>query len=193
MEVNDLNNFNTENPYNEEYILNDLAYYEKISVDDSLALPSRTFTGSLLPKEGLTLTYYPSFGIDQKSTFKVRNSDNIAFLEATEQEFAYVYRQYDSSLTLEPLEADYHLLSITLPIKQGETLQPADLYYHEGQQEGILVESVSATVTVQAGTFENVIVLLNPSGGRDFLVEGIGIIKSTDSEGNVVTELISMN
>ena len=55
----------------------------------------------------------------------------------------------------------------------------------------ITIESTTSTVTVEAGTFKNVVILKFPNGIRYYLAKGVGIIRIGFPDGEA-TELLSI-
>ncbi|ARK20942.1 hypothetical protein [Sporosarcina ureae] len=76
------------------------------------------------------------------------------------------------------------------PLLQGSYAESFSPYGYVPND--ILVESTTKTIRVKAGSFKNVIILREPDGSRHYLAKGIGVIKSTSSNGKVITELATV-
>ena len=84
--------------------------------------------------------------------------------------------------------SDFIFINSPYPLEQGTYFTQSDYY----DDESVFVESTTKTITVKAGTFRNVVILRFWDGSREYLAKGIGIIKSTNGNGDVITELESI-
>ncbi|RHW36734.1 hypothetical protein D1B33_10085 [Lysinibacillus yapensis] len=150
-----------------------------------------TITGGLTPKEGLVLTYSPSFLDDQKETFYVEKDGESTYLYNPKSPHYphmpnYTYIEDKKRLLVGVANSDVLFLSASYPLKQGKhTKDP-------WSENKLLIESTAKTLKVKAGTFKNVVVFRYPDGSRAYLAKDIGIIKGTDKNGNTTMELISV-
>lgn len=155
---------------------------------------SMTVTGGLAPKEGLILTYEPSFLVDEKETFYVEKEDEYTYLYNRKSPLYpdlsnFTYIEDRQRLLMGVSSSDFIFVNVPYPLKQGATtIDSSDMY----EDQKVLVESTTKTVTVKAGTFKNVVILRYPDGFREYFAKGIGIIKSTDENGTIFTELVSV-
>ncbi len=155
---------------------------------------STTVTGGLTPKEGLILTYEPSFLVDEKETFSVEKENEYTYLYNKKSppytDFSdFTYIDDGKRLLMGVSNSDFAFVFVPLPLEQGTyTTDSSDMY----EDQKVLVESTTKTVTVKAGTFKNVVILRYPDGSREYFAKGIGIIKSTNKNGKIFTELASV-
>ena len=80
-------------------------------------------------------------------------------------------------------------VNVPYPLKQGAYTIDSSMMFEE---QKVLIESTTKTVTVKAGTFKNVVILRYPSGSRVYFAKGIGILKIADKNGKIFTELASV-
>lgn len=144
-----------------------------------------TVTTGLRPVDGLTLTYAPSFGEDKRETFVARRDGESTELYNKQSPLYplmsnYIYIEDSYRLIAGVSHSDVLFIDVNYPMKQGSYIS-----------RNILVESTTKTIKVKAGSFRNVVILRYPNGARDYLAKGIGIIKTTDSKGKIITELVS--
>lgn len=155
---------------------------------------STAVTGGLTPKEGLILTYEPSFLVDKKETFTVEKEDEYTYLYNKKSSLypdlsSFTYIEDGKRLLMGVSSSDFIFVYVPLPLKQGTTTIDSSLMFED---QKVLVESTTKTVTVKAGTFKNVVILRYPDGSREYFAKGIGILKSTNEKGEIFTELVSV-
>ena len=153
-----------------------------------------TVTGGLTPKEGLTLTYEPSFLEKKKETFYVEKEDEYTYLYNKKSSLYpdlsnFTYIEDGKRLLMGVSSSDFIFVYVPYPLKQGATTIDSSTMYED---QKVLVESTTKTVTVKAGTFKNVVILRYPDGSREYFAKGIGILKSTNKNGEIFTELVSV-
>lgn len=154
-------------------------------------------SGGLSPKVGLKLTYYPNFIDKSKQTFIVTKSStdpkSYTKLTSVNNGYEYIYAENSSGISFGMDESDFILFNFTYPFIEGkETIHS---YFTDDWEEAVDyldVESTTSTVTVKAGTFKNVVIIRYSNGAAEYLAPGYGIIKTVDSYGKIVTELISV-
>ncbi|MDI2588027.1 hypothetical protein OR571_13110 [Psychrobacillus sp. NEAU-3TGS] len=153
-------------------------------------------TSGLSPKEGLKLTYYPNFIDDTTQSFIVTKSslDSTTYskLTSVNDGYEYMFAENSSGISFGMDESDFIFFDLTYPFIEGK--ETINSYFTEDWEEAIEyinVESTTSTVTVKAGTFKNVVIIRYSNGLRDYLAPGFGIIKTVDSDGETITELIS--
>lgn len=148
-----------------------------------------TVTKGLTPVNGLTLTYSPSFWDDAKETFVVKKDGVYTGLFNKESALysSYVYIEDKNRLMMGVTDSDVILVDVLYPLKQGTYAKST---YDDGYK--VLVESTTKTIKVKAGSFKNVIILRHKDGSREYIAKGIGIIKSTNNKGTIITELVSV-
>ncbi|PID01790.1 hypothetical protein CSV67_11990 [Sporosarcina sp. P2] len=167
-------------------------YTSALSKKNPNAAPT-TVNGGLSPAGGLTLTYEPSFMVNTKETFITRRDGETTYLfnKNKKSPFSYaefVYHEDKNRLLMGVAESDFIFVDAVLPLRQGTSFTE----YHFEQNYKVLVESTTKTIKVKAGSFRNVVILRYPNGSREYLAKGIGIIKSTDINGKVYTELTAV-
>lgn len=155
---------------------------------------SATVTGGLTPTEGLILTYEPSFLEEEKETFTVEKEDEYTYLSNKKSPLYpdlsnFTYIEDGKRLLMGVSSSDFIFVNVPLPLKQGTHTIDSSMMFEEQE---VLVESTTKTVTVKAGTFKNVVILRYPDGSREYFAKGIGILKSTDKNGEIFTELVSV-
>lgn len=155
---------------------------------------SAMVTGGLTPTEGLILTYEPSFLEMEKETFTVEKEDEYTYLYNKKSPLYpdlsnFTYIEDGKRLLMGVSSSDFIFVNIPLPLKQGAYTVDSSMMFEEQE---VLVESTTKTVTVKAGTFKNVVILRYPDGSREYFAKGIGILKSTDKNGEIFTELVSV-
>lgn len=155
---------------------------------------STTVTGGLAPKDGLTLTYEPSFLEQKKETFLIEKGNEYAYLYNEKSPLypdfpSFTYIEDEKRLLMGVASSDFIFVNVPYPLKQGTYTIDSSMMFED---QKVLVESTTKTITVRAGTFENVVILRYPDGSREYLAKGIGIIKSTDKNGEIFTELVSV-
>lgn len=168
-------------------------YTSALSKRNPKAAP-KTVTGGLAPKEGLILTYEPSFLVDEKETFYVEKEDEYTYLYNKKSPLYpdlsnFTYIENGKRLLMGVSSSDFIFVDVPYPLKQGATTIDSSSM---SEEQKVLVESTTKTVTVKAGTFKNVVILRYPDGSREYFAKGIGIIKSTDKNGKSFTELVSV-
>lgn len=160
----------------------------------ALSTVSTTVTGGLAPKEGLMLTYEPSFLEDKRETFYVEKEDEYTFLYNKKSALYpdlsnFTYIEDGKRLLMGVSSSDFIFVNVPYPLEQGDYTIDSSMMFEE---QKVLVESTTKTITVKAGTFQNVVILRYPDGSREYFAKGIGILKSTDQNGKVFTELVSV-
>ncbi|MEK3934391.1 SH3 domain-containing protein [Sporosarcina sp. FSL W7-1349] len=151
-------------------------------------------TGGLAPKEGLILTYAPSFLENKKETFVVEKEEEYTYLYNKKSPLYpelsnFTYIETDKGLLMGVSSSDFIFVNVPYPLKQGTYTTDTSLLFED---QKVLVESTTKTITVKAGTFQNVVILRFPDGSRAYFAKGIGIIKATDQNGKIFTELVSV-
>ena len=153
-----------------------------------------TVTGGLTPKEGLILTYEPSFLEKKKETFYVEKEDEYTYLYNKKSHLYphfsnFTYIEDGKRLLMGVSNSDFIFVNVPYPLKQGAyTLDSSAMF----EEQKVLIESTTKTITVKAGTFKNVVILRYPGGSRVYFAKGIGILKGTDKNGKIFTELVSV-
>lgn len=155
---------------------------------------STTVTGGLAPKAGLILTYAPSFLEEEKETFTVEKDNEYTYLYNKKSSLYpdlsnFTYIEDGKRLLMGVSSSDHIFINVPYPLKQGAYTTDSSLMFEE---QKVLVESTTKTVTVKAGTFQNVLILRYPSGSRVYFAKGIGILKIVDKNGKIFTELVSV-
>ncbi|MGN7387881.1 SH3 domain-containing protein [Sporosarcina sp. SAFN-015] len=155
---------------------------------------STTVAGGLTPTEGLILTYEPSFLEEKRETFTVKKDDEYTFLYNKKSPLYpdlsnFTYIEDKKRLLMGVSSSDFIFINVPLPLKQGAATIDSSLMFEE---QKVLVESTTKTVTVKAGTFKNVVILRYPSGSRVYFAKGIGVLKIADKNGKIFTELVSV-
>ena len=85
--------------------------------------------------------------------------------------------------------SDFIFVNVPYPLKQGAYTVDSSMMFED---QKVLIESTTKTITVKAGTFKNVVILRYPDRSREYFAKGIGILKSTDKNGKIFTELVSV-
>jgi uncharacterized protein YgiM (DUF1202 family) len=155
---------------------------------------STTVTGGLTPKEGLILTYQPSFLEEERETFTVEKDDEYTFLYNKKSPLYpdlsnFTYIEDKKRLLMGVSSSDFIFVNVPYPLKQGATTIDSSLMFEE---QKVLVESTTKTITVKAGTFKNVVILRYPSGSKVYFAKGIGVLKITGKNGEIFSELVSV-
>lgn len=153
-----------------------------------------TVTGGLTPQEGLILTYEPSFLETKKETFYVEKEDEYTYLYNKKSHLYphlsnFTYIEDGKRLLMGVSSSDFIFVNVPYPLKQGTYTVDSSVMF---ENQKVLIESTTKTITVKAGTFKNVIILRYPNRSRAYFAKGIGIIKMTDSNGKIFTELVSV-
>ncbi|WP_339195398.1 5,10-methylene tetrahydromethanopterin reductase [Solibacillus sp. FSL R5-0449] len=148
-----------------------------------------------MPKVNRTYTYKPSFEDAGPKTYTASQNESIEnSVELLEGDYiGYTYIEDEQQLALGVAYSDLFFFSLSYPMKEKTTITDTD-YLYDGTTETtqVYVESTSATVKTKAGTFQNVVVLKYPNGMKLYLAKDYGIIRITDFEGTITTELISV-
>lgn len=148
-----------------------------------------------MPKVNRSYTYKPSFeDAGQKTYIATKNKSIDNSVELLEEDYiGYTYIEDQQQLSLGVAYSDIFFFSLSYPIKEKTTITDTD-YLYDGTTETtpVYVESTSTTVKTKAGTFRNVVVLKYPNGSKIYLAKDHGIIRITDYEGNITTELIAV-
>lgn len=152
-------------------------------------------TKGLMPKANRSYTYEPSFEGPEKVTYKASNNPSIEnSIELLESDYmGYTYIERENTLELGAAYSDVFFFSLSYPIKEKGTIIDTD-YGFDGinTTTKVAVESTSATVKTKAGTFKNVVILTYPNGTKLYLAKDYGIIRITDFDGTITTELIAV-
>ncbi|MFD1205331.1 MULTISPECIES: SH3 domain-containing protein [Sporosarcina] len=153
-----------------------------------------TITGGLTPKDGLILTYEPSFLEKKKETFHVEKEDEYTYLYNKKSHLYpdlsnFTYIEDGKRLLMGVSSSDFIFVNVPLPLKQGAYTVDSSMMFEE---QKVLVESTTKTISVKAGTFKNVVILRYPSGSRVYFAKGIGVLKITGKNGETFTELVSV-
>ncbi|MCM3359206.1 hypothetical protein [Psychrobacillus sp. MER TA 171] len=166
-----------------------------------LALLNKEVHGGITPKAGMKLTYSPSFTEPTKREFitKVENEfgANRTLLTIPGQEIGgYVYNEFtsdegDSTITFGVNYTDWGLFNVQYPLIEGKQTKEIDYDGNDRIIYNINVISTTSTVTVKAGTFQNVVIFKTNAGYTYYLAPGVGIIKMIGSDGILDAELIS--
>lgn len=148
-----------------------------------------------MPKVNRSYTYKPSFeDAGQKTYTATKNKSIDNSVELLEEDYiGYTYIEDQQQLSLGVAYSDIFFFSLSYPMKEKTTITDTD-YLYDGTTETtpVYVESTSTTVKTKAGTFRNVVVLKYPNGSKIYLAKDHGIIRITDYEGNITTELIAV-
>lgn len=148
-----------------------------------------------MPKVNRSYTYKPSFEDAGQKTYTASKNQSIDnSVELLEEDYiGYTYIEDQQQLSLGVAYSDIFFFSLSYPMKEKTTIIDTD-YLYDGTTETtpVYVESTSATVKTKAGTFRNVVVLKYPNGSKIYLAKEHGIIRITDFEGNITTELIAV-
>ncbi|MGN7478089.1 5,10-methylene tetrahydromethanopterin reductase [Solibacillus silvestris] len=152
-------------------------------------------SGGLMPKANRSYTYEPSFEDARKKTYiAAKNTALNNSIELLEDDYiGYTYIENQQQLSLGVAYSDIFFFSLSYPMKEKTMITDTD-YHYDGSNATtqIFVESTSATVKTKAGTFQNVVILNYPNGSKLYLAKEYGIIRITDFEGNITTELIAV-
>lgn len=152
-------------------------------------------TNGLMPKVNRSYTYEPSFEGPDKVTYKAQKNSSITnSVELLESDYiGYTYIERKNQLEFGVAYSDVFFFSLSYPMKEKGIILDTDYSYDGGQTTTkISVESTSAKVKTKAGTFKNVVILKYPNGTKLYLAKDYGIIRITDNQGNITTELIAV-
>lgn len=167
----------------------------KASVQTKATSPSSTIiSAGLLPKAGRTYTYEPSFQGPEKKTYSAeRNPYFDQAVNLLEDEYTgFTYIETANSFSLGIANSDVFYFSLDYPMKAKTTIRDTDYGIESDDYTEVTVVSTSQTVQTKAGTFKNVVVLQYPNGSTLFIAKDYGIIKITDYDGSLSTELIAV-
>lgn len=165
-----------------------------------LALLNKEVNGGITPKAGMKLTYSPSFTESTKREFitKVENEFGATrtLLTIPGQDIGgYVYNEYSyegvSAIGFGVNHTDWGLFTVDYPLIEGKQTKETDYDGNERLLHNINVISTTSTVTVKAGTFQNVVIFKTYAGHTYYLAPGVGIIKMIGRDGSLDAELIS--
>ena len=152
-------------------------------------------TSGLMPKANRNYTYEPSFeGPNQVTYQAVKNRSIANSIELLEADYiGYTYIESSNELKLGVAYSDTFFFSLSYPMKENRTIIDTD-YGYDGVHATteVKVESTSAIVHTKAATFHNVIILAYPNGSKIYLAKDYGIIRITDFQGDITTELIAV-
>lgn len=155
---------------------------------------SAEIISSLLPKTGQHYTYEPSFqGPEKKTYIATKNPYFDNAVNLLEDEYTgYTYIESPTSFTMGDAYSDVFYFSLDYPMHAKTTIRDTDYGIEGNGYTEVVVTSTTETVHTKAGTFKNVVVLRYPNGSTLFIAHGYGIIKITDYEGNISTELVAV-
>lgn len=165
-----------------------------------LALLNKEVNGGITPKAGMKLTYSPSFTESSKREFTIRveSEDGVTrtLLPIPGMDIGgYVYNEFsyegDSYIQFGVNNTDWVLFNVHYPLIEGKQTKEIDYDGNERLVHNINVISTTSTVTVKAGTFQNVVIFKTHFGNTYYLAPGVGIIKMVGNDGQVDAELIS--
>ena len=151
-------------------------------------------TNGLLPKANRNYTYEPSFEGGAKTTYKASiNPDIRNSVSLMEEDFiGYTYIENENSFELGVAYSDVFFFSLSYPMKEKSTIYDTDYGIESDTKTEVTVESTSTTLKTKAGTFKNVVVIKYPNGSKLYLAKDYGIIRVTNFEGEITTELVSV-
>ena len=151
-------------------------------------------TNGLMPKVGRQYTYEPSFEGQKKKTYIASNNPYVRnSVQLLENDYiGYTYIETNESFQFGVAYSDVFFFSLTYPLKENTTIYDVDESPTTIHKTKVFVESTSATITTKAGTFKNVVVLKYPNGSMLYFSKDYGIIRMTDFNGNITTELIGV-
>lgn len=155
-----------------------------------------SFANSFMPKINRSYTYEPAFESEKQKTYIAKQNPSLNnSIELMEDDYiGYTYIESEHELSFSIAYSDIFLFSLSYPFIENTSITDTE-YLFDGTTETtqVFVKSTSATVSTQAGTFQDVVILTYPNGSDLFLAKEYGIIRITDFAGNVTTELISAN
>lgn len=151
-------------------------------------------TKGLLPQANHNYTYFPSFEGEEQKTYVASVNPYVSnAIDLFENEWTgYTYIESENSFNFGVGYSDVFFFSLSYPMKEKTTTIDTDYGFESNNKIEVKVNSTSTTLTTEAGTFENVVVLNYPNGSTLYLAKGYGIIRITDFEGNITTELIAV-
>ncbi|MEK4130875.1 SH3 domain-containing protein [Solibacillus sp. FSL W8-0474] len=151
-------------------------------------------TNGLLPKANRSYTYEPSLEGGAKTTYKASvNPDIRNSVSLMEEDFiGYTYIENENSFELGVAYSDVFFFSLSYPMKEKSTIYDTDYGIESDTKTEVTVESTSTTLKTKAGTFKNVVVIKYPNGSKLYLAKDYGIIRVTNFEGEITTELVSV-
>ena len=147
----------------------------------------------LLPLVNYKYTYAPSFEGETEKTYVASNNPYVANAVnlMKEELHGFTYIESENSFSLGIAYSDVFFFSLQYPLKQQTTTVDKDISYESNNDTNVTVESTSMTLTTKAGTFENVVAIRYPNGSTLYLAKGYGVIRITDFNGEITTELIA--
>ena len=150
-------------------------------------------TNGLLPQVNYKYTYAPSFEGEAEKTYVASTNPYVAnAVNLMKEEFhGYTYIESESSFDLGIAYSDVFFFSLQYPLKQQTATVDKDISYDSNNEIKVIVESTSMSLTTKAGTFENVVAIRYPNGSTLYLAKGYGVIRITDFDGEITTELIA--
>lgn len=152
-------------------------------------------SGGLSPKKGMKLTYSPTFtpkGHNEFTTTANSYGGTGVSLEHDGIIGGYSYWEDKKRFGMFVNETDWVLFDFEYPFIEGKK---AKEYYIDNYQyvyKYVDVVSTTSTVTVKAGTFNNV-VIIRSSNSKYYFAPGYGVIKIEDSKGKITTELVDFD
>ncbi len=151
-------------------------------------------TRGLLPQANHSYTYSPSFeGAEQKTYVASVNPYVSNAIDLFENEWTgYTYIESENRFDFGVAYSDVFFFSLSYPMKEKATTIDTDYGFESNNETEVKIDSTSTTLTTEAGTFENVVVLNYPNGSTLYLAKGYGIIRITNFEGTITTELIAV-
>lgn len=151
-------------------------------------------TKGLLPQANHNYTYSPSFEGEEQKTYVASVNPYVSnAIDLFENEWTgYTYIESENSFDFGIAYSDVFFFSLSYPMKEMETTTDTDYGFDSNTEIEVKVESTSTTIKTEAGTFENVVVLNYPNGSTLYFAKGYGVIRITDFEGTITTELIAV-
>lgn len=187
--------WNTEAEASQTSKVNNEAISKSASPNKAVKEKAPVSNTGFMPKVNRSYTYKPSFEDAGPKTYTATKNKSIDnSVELLEDDYiGYTYIENQKQLSLGVAYSDIFFFSLSYPMKEKTTISDTD-YLYDGTTETtpVYVESTSATIKTKAGTFHNVVVLKYPNGMKIYLAKDHGIIRITDFEDNITTELISV-
>lgn len=176
----------------EQNTMNASAQTQKVTTEISETATIIPF--SFLPLVDQTYIYEPSFqGPERKTYIATKNPYFDNAVNLLEDEYTgYTYVESPTSFAMGVAYSDVFYFSLDYPMNANSTIHDTDYGIDENEYTEVVVASTTETVHTKAGTFQNVVVLTYPNGSTLFIAKGYGVIKITDYEGNISTELVAV-
>lgn len=159
----------------------------------NIIIKSPIVTQGLLPQANYQYTYAPSFEGEVQKTYVASVNPYLPnAIDLIDEKFhGYTYIESEEEFELGIAYSDVFFFSLSYPMIQQTATIDTDYGFESNYETEVMVESTSMTLTTKAGTFENVVVIRYPNGSKLYLAKGFGIIRITDFDGEITTELIS--